>query len=238
MASSNATQLFFDPDHHPDDTLKSFLEFTQDYELRYAAMYPDPPKVSLDTSLQRWKIANENRNPTIQEYDDIIERWKAKDKVAKFLGIYSSLRLVSDWNMAVPVEKARKDATWIEFKEAMQIYYKPTENLTLKHFQFRSLSQAKDETFIAFCNRVEKEARHCQFQCDNAHCTALFTAVRDQIIIGTTNEEIREESLKNSWDLNSLRKEGMRLESAAKGASEISGEGKINRVYGKYSRKN
>ena len=30
----------------------------------------------------------------------------------------------------------------------------------------------------------------------------------------------------------------MRLESAAKGASEISGEGKINRVYGKYSRKN
>ena len=29
----------------------------------------------------------------------------------------------------------------------------------------------------------------------------------------------------------------MRLESAAKGASEISGEGKVNKVYGKYSRK-
>ena len=238
MSSTNASQLYFDPDCHPDDTLKSFVEFSQDYELRYAAMYPDPPKVSLDSAIQRWKLGNNNRNPTMTEYDDIIDQWKSKDMVAKFLGIYASRRLVSDWTMALPVEKSRKEATWLQFKESMQLYYKPTENLTLKNFQFRSICQERDETFIAFCNRVEKEARHCQFSCDNEACTALAIAVRDQIIIGMSSEEIREESLKNSWDLASLRKEGMRLESAAKSASEISGEGKINKVYGKYSRKN
>ena len=44
MSSTNASQLYFDTDCHPDDTLKSFVEFSHDYELRYAAMYPDPPK--------------------------------------------------------------------------------------------------------------------------------------------------------------------------------------------------
>ena len=138
-SAANISQLFFDPDAHPDDTLKSFMEFTQDYELRYAAMYPDPPKVSLDSALQRWKLGNNNRNPTMDQYDHIVDQWKSRDMVAKFLGIYASRRFVNDWTMASPVEKTRKEATWTQFKDVMQIYYKPTENLTLKHFQFRSL---------------------------------------------------------------------------------------------------
>ena len=105
--------------------------------------------------------------------------------VVKFLGIYSSRRLVNDWTMASPVEKTRKEATWTQFKEAMHAYYKPTENLTLKRFKFWSLHQTKDEAFIAFCNRVEKEANHRQFQCGNANCSGATTAIRDQIIIGT-----------------------------------------------------
>ena len=141
-------KLYFDPDLHPDDTLKSFIEFSQDYELRYAAMYPDPPRVSLESAIQRWKLGHDNKNPTMDEYDLIVEEWKSKDMLAKFLGIYSSRRLYSDWTMALSAEKARKDATWSQFKEIMQEYYRPTENLTLKHFQFRALSQDRDETFI------------------------------------------------------------------------------------------
>ena len=117
-------------------------------------------------------------------------------------------------------------------------FYKPTENLTLKHFQFRTLSQEKDEAFIAFCNGVEKESRHCQFQCENENCTARDTAARDQIVIGLLSEEIREEALKNAWDISNLRKEGMRIESAFKGASEIAGDTRLNKIYGIYSRKN
>ena len=43
----SSTHLFFDPANHPDDTLKAFNDFTQIFELRYAAQFPDPPKVSL-----------------------------------------------------------------------------------------------------------------------------------------------------------------------------------------------
>ena len=38
-----ASKVFFDPDCHPDNTLKAFNEFVIDFNLRYAATYPDPP---------------------------------------------------------------------------------------------------------------------------------------------------------------------------------------------------
>ena len=50
-------QLLFDPDKHPDDTLKAFNEFTQAFELRYEVQFPEPPKVSMDAAIQRWKFA-------------------------------------------------------------------------------------------------------------------------------------------------------------------------------------
>ena len=193
--------------------------------------------VSLDSAIHRWKLGHVDAVPSMEEYDAIVEQWKAKDMVAKFLGIYSSRRFYSDWISADPADESRKRATWAIFKAKMQEYYKPTENLTLKNFQFRSLSQGKEESFVAFCNSVAKEARHCQFKCGSADCSAESTAIRDQVVIGIVSDEIRQEALKNSWSLVDLRKEGMRLESAAKGASEISGEHNVNKV-GKYSFKN
>lgn len=109
MSDSRAPTLYFDPDLHPDDTLKAFNEFIQDFELRYDATNPDPPKVSLDSALERWKLAHEYKKPTLEEYDEIVEEWKSHDRVAKFLGIYSSRRLYSDWQAAQPAEKLRKN---------------------------------------------------------------------------------------------------------------------------------
>ena len=111
----------------------------------------------------------------------------------------------------------------------MRVYYKPTENPTLKSFHFRALTQANNETFPAFCNLVEQEAKHCHFNCTHSDCTAEQAAVRDQIVIGTSSKEIRDEALLRLWDLATLRKEGMKLESAARGGAEISGEAAINR---------
>ena len=51
-------QVYFDPDNHLEDTLKAFEEFVEVFELRYDAQFLDPPKVSLDAALQRWKFAN------------------------------------------------------------------------------------------------------------------------------------------------------------------------------------
>ena len=59
-------QLIFDPENHPADTLKAFDDFRSAFEFRYAAQFPDPPKVSMDAALERWKVANtttERTNP-------------------------------------------------------------------------------------------------------------------------------------------------------------------------------
>ena len=52
------SNIFFDPDEHPEDTLKAFEEFIKVFSLRYEAQYPDPPKVSLESAIQRWKVVN------------------------------------------------------------------------------------------------------------------------------------------------------------------------------------
>ena len=235
--------LIFNPEEHTSDTLKSFDDFKTNFEFRYAAEFPDPPKVSMDSAIERWKYANttdENTNPkpTIQQYDEIRDQWIQKDMVTKFVGLFSSQRLREDWQAAEPNDGVRKQATWQDFITKMRAYYKPTDNPVLVNYKFRSLTQNEGETFHAFCNRVDKESKSCYFNCDSPNCNADKIAVRDQVVIGTTNNKIKEEALLKSWKLDDLRKEGMKIESAMKGEAEISNSAVIdvNKV-GKYSYK-
>ena len=89
----------------------------------------------------------------------------------------------------------------------------------LEKFHFGSNIQKDGETFIAFYNHVLLEAKHCDFK-----YTAEDNAVRDQIIIGPKSNDICQEALKKSWDLDTLKREGMKMESAATGGAEINGE--------------
>ena len=107
MAESKAN-VFFDPDLHPDDTLKSFVDFVKCFELRYEAAYPDPPKVSLDAALSRWKLSNNNKDPSLEEYDQVVDEWRGKDMVRKCLGMFSSPRLNSDGNLRSPMGLVEK----------------------------------------------------------------------------------------------------------------------------------
>ena len=166
--------------------------------LRYEAQYPDLPKVSIDAAVERWELANDTAKPTLEQYDALRNEWRSKDRVAKFLGMFSSRRMYADWQVAEPDETKRTQATWEHFVAQILTYYKPTENLTLKNHQFRTLKQATHEAFPVFCNRVYKEAQHCNFKCKHDDCTAEETAIRDQIIVGTIHNKIREEALKNS----------------------------------------
>ena len=147
--------------------------------------------------------------------------------------MFSSSRFYSDWLAAQPDAERRRETGWDDLTRLIKEYYRTTENLTLKNFQFRALTQEHSESFPAFCNRVEKEAKHCSFKCTHNDCSAENTAIRDQIVIGTTDGKIREEALMKSWNLQTLRREGMRMESAAKGGAEMSGEA-VNKL-GKYS---
>ena len=237
-ANTRTEVIFFDPDQQTKDTLKTFKSFCTRFQLRYEAQFPDPPKTAMDSAIQRWVLEHtttENPKPvcSVVQYDRMKNEWKERDKVKKVLGMFSSPRTYADWETALPDEQHRNNATWTEFKAAMEVFYRPTENATLNNFQFRSLTQQTNESFLTFCNRVGKEADTCSFTCAHDDCFAESIAVRDQIVIGTTNSKIREEALIKSWDLNTLRTEGMKLESAIRGESEISG-GAVNRV-GKYS---
>ena len=237
----SSTLLSFNPDDDPASTLKSFNEFIQLFELCYDSVYPDPPKVSLDAALQQWKIENTSDEvpdpkPTMIQYDTVRNQWQSQDKVAKFLGIFSSPRFQADWLISLPNEGNRKVATWDVFVTAIRQYYKPTENLTLKNFHFRELTQNEGEAFSAFCNRVVKEAQHCSFNCQSPDCNASEIAIRDQIVIGTTQSKIKDEALMKSWNLEALRKEGMKIESAGRGGAEISGE-QANKT-GRYTYRN
>ena len=65
----------------------------------------------------------------------------------------------------------------------------------------------------------------CNFKCTSVDCTAEDTAVRDQIIISLKDDDIHQEALKRSWDLETIRWEGMEMESRARGGAEINEEG-------------
>ena len=157
--------------------------------------------------------------PSLVEYDAIRDAWRSQDKVMKLLGIFSSNRLFTDWKVAQPDENTRKGANWR--------LCNLTENPTLMNPYFRAVTQANEETFPALCNHVQKEAKHCNFKYESVTCMAEDVAVRDKIVIGMRDNQIREEALQKSWDLPTLRKEGLKMESAAQSGGEISGEAVI-----------
>ena len=183
--------------------------------LHYATTHYIQIHQKYDSALQRWKFEHTTEQdadprPTLDQYDGIRNEWRSKDRVTKFIGLFSSKRFHTDWRVAQPEAARRENTSWTDFK--------------------------LQETFTAFCNRVEKEAVHCYFKCAHDNCTADTIAIRDQIVIGTNCHNIREESLLKSWDLQQLRTEGMRMESALRGGTEIRGNN-VNRL-GKYSFKN
>ena len=92
--------------------------------------------------------------------------------------MFSSPRLYEDWIAAELDETIRKQVLWQDFVKIIQAYYKPTENLT-QNYKFRSLTQMPNEIFTAFCNRITKKAKHCNFKCFFIRYTAEDLIIRD-----------------------------------------------------------
>lgn len=59
--------------------------------------------------------------------------WIQKDMAANFLGIFSLAITFDDRQKAIPDERDRKKTSSKKFIEAVETYYKPTENLNLKN---------------------------------------------------------------------------------------------------------
>ena len=149
--------LQFNPDDHPYTTLKAFNEFIEQYEFRYDAQFPEVQKNMLTSAIEKFKTENADADPDFNEKQTLKNAVKSKDKVRKLLGFFATYRLQQDWKAAVPITANRDGSTWENFVETMRTYYKPTENSTLRNYEFRHLTQKSGESFSAFCNRIEKE---------------------------------------------------------------------------------
>ena len=78
--------LQFDPDKHPHCVLKSFNDFVDQYEFRYGAQFPVPPKHAIDNEIEVWKAAHNDAEPTAAQKGIIKDDWVSKDKVRRLLG--------------------------------------------------------------------------------------------------------------------------------------------------------
>ena len=81
----------------------------------------------MDSAITRWQFTHPDEQPTLDYYDEIRDTWRSKGMVSKFLGLFSSQRMYSDWYTALAIEKERKKATWEKFVSTMRVFYKPTD---------------------------------------------------------------------------------------------------------------
>ena len=44
---------------------------------------------------------------------------------------------------------------------------------------------------MAFADRVDKDAKHCQFKCDSEQCGAESVAIRYKVVIGPLNDNYK-----------------------------------------------
>ena len=123
------SRLHFDPNKHPENMLKAFQELLQCFPLRWHTL-PRPTKGLIWSSHR--KVENQSgytwksiTKPNLEQFDEMCEDTKLRDKIAKFLGMNSWSRLHTDWCMTVTTETARKSAKWNEFVTTMTQYYKP-----------------------------------------------------------------------------------------------------------------
>ena len=218
MAESNLHK--FDPEEHSDGVYEAFCDFVSQFHYEYDAICKEPPK-ELD-----------NNEKT---------EWREQNKRKIFLGKYSSRTLQQEFEQ-VTTETERISMKFSDAVARLKEHFKVASNTTLANFKFHKLEQSSSESFDAFTIRVRHEAKICDFSCGNAGCSVSDTLVRDQIIIGTRNDDIRRNALKEQWGLKDLMSKGRSLETASRGAMMIKKEVVTTDILrtkrpGKYSRK-
>ena len=222
MSLSDSHKVF-NPRNHPVDLVSAFMRFQRKFGYVYDGENRVPPS-------------------TITEAAQVSE-WKEKDKARLFLSRAVSDEFLDDFENAVP-ETDRTGIKFSDLVDKIKTRYTPTSNKVHNHYIFHRIVQKPDETFDDFCHRVRSEAELCDFKCQSDTCTVKETLIRDQILVGTTNESIRGEALRKQWSLEDLLKEGRVTEASLIAASEIkaepphqSGLQNINRAAGPYSSK-
>ena len=158
----------FNPEEHRDNLFDAFCEFIDTFQYEYDAIAKDPP-----------------------EGDDATQAaWIEQNKRKIFLGRFASRNLQKDYEDVVS-EAERRTVTFTIMVNRLKERYRPMQNHTIANYEFHKLQQMQTESFDLFVNRVKHDAKNCQFSCENAACNIPDIMIRDQIIVGTCNDEIR-----------------------------------------------
>ena len=180
-----STQHFrkFDPADHSGNVYEAFVEFINAFAYEYDAISKPPPAGT--------------ENPAA---------WILLDKRKQLLGRFASRNLQRDFEDETTVTE-RATITFNDTVIKLKARYKPSQNTTLSNYEFHKLKQQAMETFDTFVNRVKHEADNCNFSCGDT-CTVKDTMVRDQVVIGVSDNEIRKSALNEQWDLTNLQAMG------------------------------
>lgn len=207
----------FDPESHRNNVFNAFTEYVDSFEFEYEAIAKEPPASVVDK-----------------------EHWIDVQKRKTFMGRYASRVFQIEYKDTIP-EAERSDLKFSDMVRKMLARYEPAKNYTLANYDFHKLNQGLEESFDVFANRIRHESQSCRFKCAHDDCNVPEIMIRDQIVIGTTNDDIRCNALKNQWDLQQLLENGRKIEAATHSAQRIANEqgnreSHISRVKpGKYS---
>lgn len=209
----------FNPEQEHTSILEAFSEFTAKFGYQYDALNREPPR-------------------SLQEEEEITE-WKEKDKRKVFLGRFAHRNLQMLYE-DLSQEVHREDMTFKGMVKIFEDHFRQSTNQTLANYRFRKMVQEETESFDAFCIRIKRESKNCNFKCAADACSVADVMVKDQILFGVRDADIRKSALKNDWDLATLLKKGRAVEASDKGVATIKQEPEeVKRTKpGKYSRKN
>ena len=208
----------FDPDTAGDNLLEALNEYASEFAYKYDALSREAPRSA--------------------KTEPEIKAWVEQDMRKIFLGRFVTRGMQKIFE-EITEPSARSKMTFDTTIEHFRTHFKQTANTTLSNFKFRKIQQEASENFDTFVIRIKREAATCSFKCNDG-CTVVNTLIRDQILIGTSSEEIRRQALKDEWELDDLIKKGKAIEAATKGAAAIKKEDtvEVNRTKpGKYSKK-
>jgi len=215
-----ASCVKFDPEEPHSSLIEAFQDFVSEFRYTYDALSRDPP-TNLTDNAQR-------------------KTWREKDQRKVFLGRFSHRNLQKLYEEITSTDDERDNMTLDNMIKAFTDRFKLSTNLTLANYKFRKMTQQPEESFEAFTIRVKREAKNCDFTCGNG-CTVINTLIRDQILFGTREDEVRKNALKSQWGLDDLQNQGRAIVASDKGVAMIKQEpsDEVRRTKpGKYSKKN
>ena len=197
---NNSKTELFNPNDNQDNLLESFNHYVSTFHYTYKAVAKEPP--------------------TAATTEDDKKKWHDINKRKLFLGRYSSRELQQEYEECVK-EEDRSTMTFTNMVKLMQERFKLSSNTTMANFKFRGLKQKSAESFNQFVIRLKHESTTCNFSCSSNDCDVHATLLRDQILFGTHNDDIRRHALHEQWNLEDLIKNGRSLEAATQGANKI-----------------